>query len=45
MSRIFISYRRGDSRGSAGRLYDDLEERFGKDVVFRDLDTIEPGAV
>jgi hypothetical protein len=44
MSRIFISYRRGDSRGSAGRLYDDLEERFGKDVVFRDLDAIEPGA-
>ena len=44
MSGIFISYRRGDSRGSAGRLYDDLTDRFGSDQVFRDLDAIEPGA-
>ncbi len=44
MSGIFISYRRGDSRGSAGRLYDDLADRFGSDRVFRDLDAIEPGA-
>ncbi|MGH9280688.1 MAG: TIR domain-containing protein [Acidimicrobiales bacterium] len=44
MSGIFISYRRDDSRGSAGRLYDDLIDRFGSDRVFRDLDDIQPGA-
>ena len=44
MSGIFISYRRGDTRGTAGRLYDDLTDRFGSDRVFRDLDAIEPGA-
>ena len=44
MSGIFISYRRDDSRGTAGRLYDDLKDHFGKDRVFRDLDAVEPGA-
>jgi hypothetical protein len=43
MSGIFISYRRDDSRGTAGRLYDDLKDHFGKDRVFRDLDAIGPG--
>ncbi|MGI8683923.1 MAG: toll/interleukin-1 receptor domain-containing protein [Acidimicrobiales bacterium] len=42
---MFISYRRQDSRGSAGRLYDDLSERYGPDLVFRDLDAIAPGAI
>ena len=42
-TRIFISYRRDDSSGHAGRLYDDLVERFGDDRVFIDIDTIEPG--
>lgn len=42
-SRIFISYRRDDSAGYAGRLYDDIAERVGDDRVFRDIDTIEPG--
>jgi YVTN family beta-propeller protein len=40
---IFISYRREDTAGHAGRLYDRLSERFGEDQVFMDL-TIEPGA-
>lgn len=44
MSGIFISYRRDDSRGTAGRLYDDLRDHFGKGRVFRDLDAIKPGA-
>lgn len=44
MSGIFISYRRSDSRGSAGRIYDNLEARLGSDQVFRDLDALEPGA-
>ena len=45
MSGVFISYRRDDSRGSAGRLYDTLTDRFGTGRVFRDLDAIQPGAV
>jgi hypothetical protein len=43
MSRIFISYRREDSGASAGRLHDRLREHFGRDNVFMDIDTIEPG--
>jgi hypothetical protein len=41
--KIFISYRRQDSEGFAGRLFDQLEPRFGADQIFMDLDTIEPG--
>jgi TIR domain len=44
MPGIFISYRREDSAPSAGRLYDHLVEHFGKEHVFRDIDTIAPGA-
>src|SRR4051812_22154402 len=40
--RIFLSYRRDDSSGQAGRLYDSLVARFGENV-FMDVDTIEPG--
>lgn len=36
MGTLFISYRRDDSRGFAGRLEDDLSERFGDAQVFRD---------
>ena len=43
-SRIFISYRRADSAGDAGRLADHLQRRFGAERVFLDVDTIEPGA-
>lgn len=42
-SAIFISYRRGESTFYAVQLYDRLAEHFGKDRVFMDLDTIEPG--
>jgi TIR domain len=41
--RIFISYRRHESRHLAGRLYDRLVERFGEGQVFIDVDTIAPG--
>ena len=44
MSGIFISYRREDSQELAGRLFDRLAQRFGKDRVFRDIDAIDPGA-
>jgi hypothetical protein len=43
MRAIFISYRRDDTEGHAGRLFRDLCERFGKDVVFMDVAGIEPG--
>ena len=40
---IFISYRRDDSEGEAGRLYDDLIRVFGADAVFMDVSDIHPG--
>jgi hypothetical protein len=40
---IFISYRRDDSEGHAGRLHDNLIRRYGESTVFMDL-AIEPGA-
>jgi hypothetical protein len=43
MARIFLSYRREDSGGWAGRLYDRLSQHFGDEHVFMDVDTIEPG--
>lgn len=43
MARIFLSYRRDDAAGFAGRLADDLEQQFGQGSVFRDVDDIRPG--
>jgi TIR domain len=43
MRAIFISYRREDTEGHAGRLFRDLAERFGKELVFMDVAGIEPG--
>jgi hypothetical protein len=40
---IFVSYRRQENSGLAGRLYDRLAGHFGEDQVFIDVDTIEPG--
>lgn len=40
---IFISYRRNDSEGEAGRLFDDLTSNFSDDSVFMDVAAIEPG--
>ena len=42
--RVFVSYRREDAAGDAGRLADYLQRRFGAGQVFLDIDTIEPGA-
>jgi hypothetical protein len=44
MSATFISYRRNDSAGHTGRLYDHLCKALGENSVFRDIDTIKPGA-
>ena len=43
MSRIFISYRRDDTRGYARSLYGTLTQYFSKDKIFMDIDTIEYG--
>ncbi len=40
---IFISYRRDDSEGEAGRLFDDLSRAYGSDAVFMDVAGIAPG--
>ena len=40
---IFVNYRRNDSEGEAGRLFDDLTSRFSPEAVFMDVATIEPG--
>jgi hypothetical protein len=40
---IFISYRRDDTEGEAGRLFDDLTREFGSNSVFMDVAGIRPG--
>ena len=42
--RVFLSYRREDSAGHAGRLADHLLDRFGQGSVFVDVESIEAGA-
>jgi TIR domain len=42
VARIFLNYRREDSRADAGRLYDHLSQRFGPDNIFMDVDNIPP---
>lgn len=43
MANIFISYRREDSAGYAGRLCDRLNAALGSDRVFMDVEDIQPG--
>ncbi len=40
---VFLSYRREDSAGYAGRLCDHLSANFGEDQVFMDVQDIAPG--
>ncbi len=44
MPRVFLNYRREDTAGIAGRLFDRLCAELGRENVFRDLDTLVPGA-
>jgi hypothetical protein len=44
MSGIFISYRRADAQGWAGRLGEDLAKSFGDVARFFDITSIPPGA-
>ena len=41
--KIFISYRREDDPGNAGRLSDQLKQAFGSEQLFFDVDSIELG--
>jgi len=43
MPEIFLNYRRDDSAGHAGRLFDVLRARFGDESVFMDITDIEAG--
>ncbi|HKY26640.1 MAG TPA: toll/interleukin-1 receptor domain-containing protein [Pyrinomonadaceae bacterium] len=43
MPKIFLSYRRSDSAYVAANLSDKLQQRFGRDSVFFDVDTIPLG--
>lgn len=40
---IFVCYRRDDTADVAGRVYDAMAQRFGKQRVFKDVDNIGPG--
>jgi formylglycine-generating enzyme required for sulfatase activity len=40
---IFIGYRRDDTADVAGRIYDAMAQRFGRQRVFKDVDNIGPG--
>jgi formylglycine-generating enzyme required for sulfatase activity len=44
LASIFISYRRADSAGLAGRLYDRLERHFRRNELFIDIDSIQAGS-
>jgi uracil-DNA glycosylase len=44
MSRIFINYRRQDTEGYVGRLYDHLTQHFDQSDIFMDVGSIRPGA-
>ena len=42
-SKLFISYRRDDSAGYAGRVHDRLQREFGGNLLFMDVDSIPLG--
>ena len=41
--KVFISYRRADSADVTGRIYDRLVNKFGKEAIFKDVDSIPLG--
>ena len=40
---IFICYRRADSNDISGRIYDHLSQHFGKETIFKDVDSVPLG--
>jgi hypothetical protein len=45
VSAIFLSYRRADAEGHAGRLWDRLKQWFDAEALFYDQGRIESGDV
>jgi hypothetical protein len=43
MARIFINYRRDDTQGVAGRLFDHLALKYSRQELFMDVDAMKPG--
>jgi hypothetical protein len=43
MARIFINYRRDDTQGVAGRLFDYLALKYSRSELFMDVDAMKPG--
>jgi hypothetical protein len=43
LNQVFICYRREGSSWVAGRIYDSLARKFGRNVVFKDIDSIPLG--
>ena len=43
MRTVFLSYRRSDTGGEAGRLADTFQHRAGGSLAFRDVVDIPPG--
>lgn len=43
MLKVFINYRREDTAGYVGRLYDHLLAHFDQQDIFHDIDSIDPG--
>ena len=41
--KVFLSYRRDDTGGRAGRLYDALAQKYGQQRVFQDVSSATPG--
>jgi hypothetical protein len=44
MANIFISYRREDTQGIAGRIFDELKGHYGKENVFIDIYRMQVGS-
>src|SRR5262245_12269522 len=43
MPKILVSYRRADSDAITGRIFDRLAQHYGRESIFRDIDSIPPG--
>jgi hypothetical protein len=43
VAKATVGYRRDDTADVAGRIYDALETRFGRDYLFKDVDDIPLG--
>lgn len=41
--KVFMSYRRDDTGGRAGRLYDALAQKYGQQRIFQDVSSATPG--